>query len=342
MQEVDFLVIGQGIAGTVFSFKALQQGFRVHVVDQVPETSASKVAGGLINPITGRFFKKSWRFDELLPSIESTYREMEAVLNIQCWHPMPIYRMLASIQELNDWELCRAKPGYEGYMGSCFRLEDDRLQTYEALAPVNKGSWLETTKLIDAYRTFLMNAGYFSAESFQTEDLDGHCWKGIAFKHIVFCQGFSANGHPFFSGLALKAAKGEVMEIEMDGPNWDFVLNKNMLLIPLGNGRYKVGATFEHTDDTTLTDVGLSELKEKLESVVKSPYQIVRRQAGIRPTVKDRRPLLGRSEVFPDAYVFNGLGTKGVSLAPFFADHLLKFITEEMPLLPEVDWKRLV
>jgi glycine/D-amino acid oxidase-like deaminating enzyme len=341
MKEVDFLVIGQGIAGTVFSFKALQQGFRVHVVDRVPDTSASKVAGGLINPITGRFFKKSWRFDELLPSIESTYREMEALLNIQCWHLMPIYRMLSSIQELNDWELCRAKPGYEAYMGSCFRLEDDRLQAHEGLAPVNNGSWLETAQLIDSYRAFLLDTGRFSADNFDIADLQASSWKGVSFKHIVFCQGIASSEHPFFRGLSLRAAKGEVMVIEMDGPDLDFVLNKNMLFIPLGNGQYKVGATFEHTEDTSLTESGLAELSMKLESVIRSPYRIVRRQAGIRPTVKDRRPLLGRSDVFPDAYVFNGLGTKGVSLAPYFAEHLLNFIIRNKPLLPEVDWKRL-
>jgi glycine oxidase len=342
MKEVDFLVIGQGIAGTVFSFKALQQGFSVHVVDRVPETSASKVAGGLINPITGRFFKKSWRFDELLPFIERTYREMEQLLDIQCWHPMKIYRLLSSVQELNDWELCRAKPGYEAYMGSCFRLEDDRLQAHEGLAPVNNGSWLETAKLMDAYRAYLLDAGSFSAKIFETTDLRGHSWKDISFKHIVFCQGFSSSEHPYFPGLSLKAAKGEVMEVEMDGPDLDFVLNKNMLLIPLGNGQYKVGATFEHTEDTALTEAGLAELQLKLESVIKAPCSIVRRQAGIRPTVRDRRPLLGKSDVFDEAYVFNGLGTKGVSLAPYFADHLLRFIIGNTPLLQEVDWKRLV
>lgn len=340
MKEVDFLVVGQGIAGTVFSYKALQQGFRVHVVDMVPETSASKVAGGLINPITGRFFKKSWKFDELLPSIEGTYREMEQLLGIHCWHPMKIYRLLTSVQEVNDWELCRAKPGYEAYMGKCFRMEDDRLQTHEALSPVNLGSWLETTKLIDAYRSYLIDIGSFSAESFDIADLQGHSWKDISFRHIVFCQGFSSIEHPFFPGLSLKAAKGEVMEVEIDGADMDFVLNKNMLLIPLGNGRYKVGATFEHTEDTALTEAGLAELKLKLETVIKAPYSIIRRQSGIRPTVKDRRPLLGKSDVFTDAYVFNGLGTKGVSLAPYFAAHLLNHIIGNTPLMQEVDWKR--
>jgi glycine oxidase len=340
MRSVDFLIIGQGIAGTVFSFWAQRMGFSVHVVDEVSPNSASTVAGGLINPITGRFFRKSWLFDELLPEIGLTYQALEQLLDISCWHSMPLYRMLTTQQELNDWELCRMIPGYEGYMGGPFKGSDERLQQHVALAPVWEASWLNTSVLINAYRVYLQKHDSFTEASFQVSSLQRNNWNDITFKHLIMCQGFRDSVQLLFPNLDLRPAKGEVMIVEIEGPDLEYILNKNMLLIPLGNKLYKVGATFEHTSTKSLLPGSLEELKIKLESVIQAPYRIVERFSGVRPTVKDRRPLLGVSTVQDNVYIMNGLGAKGVSLAPFFAKHLLRHITEGEPIMQEVNWQR--
>lgn len=113
-----------------------------------------------------------------------------------------------------------------------------------------------------------------------------------------------------------------------------------MLLIPLGNHRYKVGATFEHKQLEDISEHGLEELKAKMESVSNVNYQVLQHQAGIRPTVRDRRPLLGVSTVMDNCFILNGLGTKGISLAPYFAQHLADYILRQQPLMPEVNWRR--
>lgn len=51
---------------------------------------------------------------------------------------------------------------------------------------------------------------------------------------------------------------------------------------------------------------------------MKIPYNVVEHKAGVRPSVSDRRPVLGPCKDYEQLVVFNGLGTKGVSLAPFF------------------------
>lgn len=340
MKEVDFLIVGQGIAGTVFCHTAMQAGFSCHVADTHQETQASKVAGGLINPITGRFLKKSWMIDALLPQLQETYRSMDSMLNINSFREMPILRLLSNVEEINNWEIKRMESAYSSYMGELSDITDERVRKHPAAGNILNGGWLDTRCLLNNYRVYLKEKDCLTEEVFDWNELSNHQWKEISFRYLIACEGFAGNSNPFFSDLPLRPAKGQVMIVHIDGPDMAFVLNKNMLLIPLGNQHYKVGATVEHSDGLTLTEAGLSELKEKIESVLDVPYNIVAREVGIRPTVKDRRPLLGASQKDENVFIFNGLGTKGVSLAPFFARHLLNHIIHSSELMKEVDVQR--
>lgn len=340
MKTVDFLVLGQGIAGTVFAFEAMQRGYSVHVVDASKPNSASRVAGGLINPITGRFMKKSWIYDDLLPVLLQTYRDLEQKLNIKCLHELPIMRLLRTVEEVNNWEIKRLEPDYADFMGAAQPIFDDRLAQHVAAGEIKNGFWLDTNCLLDAFRNHLHQLEALTEAYFEVEELNANVYRNISFQNLVFCEGITGKQHPFFSNLPLRPAKGEVMVVKIPGPDFPFVLNKNMLLIPLGNGFYKVGATLVRQHDDSLTSAGLEELKEKLESVVGCEYEIIEHKAGIRPTVRDRRPLMGKSSERENTFVFNGLGTKGVSLAPYMAKLLLDDILNIQPLSPELDWKR--
>lgn len=340
MKEVDFLIVGQGIAGTVFCHTAMQAGYSCHVVDVHQETQASKVAGGLINPITGRFLKKSWMMDELLPVLQQTYRSMDAMLQINSLKEISILRLLSGAEEINNWEIKRTEVGYSSYMGELTTIHDKRVRNHPAVGKILNGGWLDTRCLLNSYRTYLKEKEGLTEEIFNWNLHSNHQWKDISFKYLISCEGYAGNMNPYFEDLPLRPAKGQVMIVKIDGPDMNFVLNKNMLLIPLGDQQYKVGATVEHSDDLSFTEAGLAELKEKIESVLDTPYDILIREVGIRPTVKDRRPLLGKSQKAENVFIFNGLGTKGVSLAPYFAQHLLHHIIHQSELMKEVDIQR--
>lgn len=340
MKQVDFLIAGQGIAGTVFSFTALKAGYSVHVVDTPLPGMASRVAGGLINPITGRFMKKTWMADTLLPLLQQVYREMDALLGIHSFHEMPILRLMENVAESKIWEEKRQLPDYRPYMGPFITQYDEYIRPHAAAAMIEQGAWLDTSLLLTHWRRYLQNLKALSEAKLEPQEVNQHRWRNIGFKHLVYCEGWWSNANPFFPALPLSAAKGEVMVVEIPAARWNFVINKNMLIIPLGNGFFKVGATVEHTADPALLDASLQQLERKLQSVVNAPYKICSRHAGIRPTVKDRRPLLGCSSVQSNVWLLNGLGTKGVSLAPFMARHLLDHIIGGSPLMPAVDWRR--
>ena len=54
---------------------------------------------------------------------------------------------------------------------------------------------------------------------------------------------------------------------------------------------------------------------------------MVQHEAGVRPSSNDRRPILGAHPQQKNIYIFNGLGAKGVMLAPYFAQQLGANIT---------------
>ncbi|HBA65740.1 MAG TPA: FAD-dependent oxidoreductase, partial [Methylococcaceae bacterium] len=58
--DIDFLIVGQGLAGSLLAFELIQRNAQVMVVDDGRE-NASEVAAGLINPVTGIRLVKSDR-----------------------------------------------------------------------------------------------------------------------------------------------------------------------------------------------------------------------------------------------------------------------------------------
>jgi glycine/D-amino acid oxidase-like deaminating enzyme len=341
-QNVDFLIVGQGIAGSVLTFQLLQKGVSFHVVDEIQPMSSSIVAGGLINPITGRKMLKSWMFDQLIDSAYPFYRSFEKFLNQTFLHEMPIHRILNNTAEINDWEAKRGEDAYAAYMSGVIQNINPALKAPFGYGVIQKGGWINSKLIVNEFRNYLIGNNLLTASGFNYEDLQVNEWKEISFQHIIFCEGYKGSNNPYFPGLALAGAKGEVMHVQAPKLNSKEIINKNMLLIPLGNDAYKVGATFEHNAMEGISEKGKTELVEKFETVTDVPFNITLHLAGIRPTAKDRRPLLGRSTIHDNYYIFNGLGTKGISLAPFFAQHLIDFILSHQPLMKEVNWTRFI
>jgi glycine oxidase len=193
---------------------------------------------------------------------------------------------------------------------------------------------------------------YFKKHNLLVEEIFDHQQLVITDKNIVykktsadkliFCEGYKALENPYFSGLPFKLTKGEVLTIKAPFlKQTEKVINKGVFILPVGDDVYKVGATYEWADLTELpTEKGKAELVDKLKKVLRIPFEIVNHQAGIRPTVNDRRPLIGLHPKHSALAVFNGLGTKGVMLAPYFAQQLYSFLEENKALEEEVDIKR--
>lgn len=342
-----FLVVGQGLAGTLLTHFLTQAGQQVTLIDQDHAHSASIAAAGLINPITGRRFVKSWRVDELIPFAQATYQELEEQLGQTFFHPRGLLRALSSVREENDWLARSAEPGYSQYIQEPIDLGTYQMHTQAAFGygEVRQSAQVAVPVLLKAYQKYALDKGMLRLELFDYQLLkpseSGVFYGDVFFDQVVFCEGQGAIKNPFFNYLPFRGDKGEALIVHIPNAGFSKILKNNIFIAPLGNERYWVGATYEpHYENDLPSAKGRHYLEQKLQELLTIPYEIVDHWAAVRPTVKDRRPFLGIHPEFPQLAVFNGLGTKGASLAPFWANHFVQVLQKKLNLDPEVNIDR--
>jgi glycine/D-amino acid oxidase-like deaminating enzyme len=341
MTRLDYLIVGQGLAGTMLAWMLFKRGKNVHVIDHYNPNSSSRVAAGLYNPITGRRFVKTWMADVLFPFAESTYREIEQKTGQRFCFQRRIIRRVADEAEKREVMRKKEKTGYAPYLHPL--QESDQQFRLE----IRHGGHVDVRLLLESVKELLDEEVVFIKSKIGYQDIklreDGIVWENYTAKRVVFCEGYMAMGNPWFSWLPFTHAKGEILTIEAPRLKQDYILSSGIFILPIGNDRYWVGSTYDWDDlSESPTEKGKNELKEKLDRLIDCEYVLIDQQAGIRPTVRDRRPLMGTHPDYPQLAIFNGLGTKGVSLAPYFANHLVEHLEDQKPLLPEVDIRRFI
>lgn len=348
MECVDYLLVGQGVAGTVLGYSLISRGYSVKIIDEKRSVTSSLVAAGLFNPITGRKRNKTWLCDELFNFLPSFYKEMEKTLKADFYHPMDLYFPYEDIQSKNELIAKTASPSIASYIKETINESyKNILKQYEGGFVVTRSGWIDVPAMLNAFHCLLTEKDAFSEEKFETAFLrfeEGHVvYKNIKASKVIFCKGRHEAADSFFDYLPFTLAKGEVLEIEIPDLPETLILNKGVFILPLGNHRFKVGSSFiwcNPEDSDEPSEKGLAEIYEKLEGLINLPYKVISIKAAIRPTVRDRKPMMG---LHPDNQlvgIFNGLGSKGVSIAPYFADHYIDFLEGKNALMQEVDIHR--
>jgi glycine oxidase len=345
--KVDYIIVGLGLAGLAFAEELMNANKTFLVFEDASQTS-SLVAGGVYNPVVLRKLTAVWKAAEQLEVALLFYDKLEEKLNQKFDEKFVIKRAFKSIEEQNNWFTASDKPLLKQFLNPNIETKKvDGVVGDFGFGIVNKTGRIDTLKLVKAYRKFLMEHNLIRFEKFEHLKVnlssDTIAYKNIACTNIVFCEGFGVKENPFFNDLPLAEAKGELITIHAPDLNIDFLLKSTLFLIPLGSNKYKVGATFNHTDKTTVpTETGKLELIEKLKKVIDVPYKILTQSAGIRPTTSDRRPFIGMHKEHSKLAILNGLGTRGVMLAPTMAQNLFNHIEKGESLDVEIDIKRFV
>jgi glycine/D-amino acid oxidase-like deaminating enzyme len=341
-----FLIVGQGIAGTLLSYFLLQKKHPFKVVDVPLPGSTSSIAAGVINPITGRRMVKSWRFDELSTFAKITYEEIGQFLGVDLFRDMNILRALPTTFDENEWD---RRSGFSENL-PFFSKEVDLGNYKDKIPDIAHGEITGSAKvdlplLIQTFRAYLIRNDLILDEKFSFGNLafnsESTSYNGNDYDKIIFCEGFHASYNPFFNYLPFSLSKGELLLVRIKGLNVDKMLKNKIYIVPVKEDIYWVGSTnsFDYQGiDPTISQK--ESLKNTLSNIIKLPFEILSHQAGIRPTVADKRPLLGLHPKFKNLAIFNGLGTKGSSLGPFFAQQMAGFLLNINKLDPTVDIER--
>ena len=320
----------------------------MQVVDNQHAGAASTVAAGVINPITGRRYVKSWRVEELIPMAVETYRQLEEELGVKFFHKRNLIRSLFNSGEENDWLARTSDESYQKYIrneAEVSTIEGKTAKIY-SYGEVSGSYQTEMNKLVRAYRKKLIEEGRLTTEKFDFTKLElsesGVQYGDLFADKIIFCDGIGGQHNPYWSHLPWNGTKGEVLVARIPNADFSKMFKYRIFIVPLPEkDLYWIGSKYDWTyENGDPTVEGKKYLIERLSDALTVPFEIVEHKGAIRPTVKDRRPFLGMHEEFAQVGIFNGLGTKGASLGPFFARQMADFLIGEGVIEGEVDIKR--
>ena len=339
--QVDVLIVGQGIAGSTLAMELIRRNINFIVIDPKSELNASSVSSGLINPITGRNFTKSWMIDELLPEAKEVYRSFEQLLNTRYINSRTIVRTLDDIGQENQWYIREATDGYERFINDTYdgSSYDDHIRSIHALGEVKQSYNVDVKSLIKDFRNFLLASNRLIEEELDYNLLIIHedfiSYKEIRADVMICAEGWRVVRNPYFKDLPFRPVKGEALicKLHPQFPNSN-ILKFQKFFVPMDDRSLCwIGSNYQWDfEDEQPTVKGRSELVLFLEKHMKTPYEIVKHIAGVRPATKYRKPLIGRHHHHRSLLLFNGLGTKGISLAPYWSRRLLAHILDDVDL----------
>ncbi len=347
MEQVKYLIVGQGIAGSLLAWEMEKRGWSYRVIDPSIRNTSSNKAAGIYNPITGRKMVKTWKATELFAGLEAYYKELEKVLNQRLIYPLPIYRPFISIDEQNNWQGKFADNERREFIQSV-RSNSSHIpgliDPYGGIF-LERSGYVDVPVLIERFQDFLRKKEKLILGTFDSDNLeikqDVISYGDLEIEKVIFCEGVEATRNKFWKYLSFRPVKGEIIEIDVNFPK-DFIVNRHVFMVPKGDA-FMVGSTYDHQRlDHESSEAGIRSIENRLKKLISKNYLIKDSWAGIRPATFDRRPFIGLHPEFPQLGIFNGFGTKGVSLIPFFAAEFVNFLSGNHLLTPEVDIDRVL
>ncbi len=341
----DYLIIGQGLAGTTLALELKERGFSVFVINNNSEVSSSEVAAGLYNPIVFKRLCKSWNADDFIPFLNEYYTKYETKFNAVFHTKRNIVKLFVDEIESAFWTK-KVQEAPE-YLNPEIKLNkyNEAIVTPHGSANVMQGGNVNIKLFLQKARSYFEKAESFSNNIVSYNDIHYNDnlinVNSCMAKNIVFCEGFKAINNPYFNYLPFLPTKGELVKIKCENLNLTDVINKGVFILPIGNNEYYVGATNKWNDlKANSTEEGILELTNKFKKITQAPFDVLLTFAGIRPTVLDRRPLMGKHPKNTSMFIFNGLGTKGAMMAPLLAKKMADFLQFGTVLDIETDINR--
>ncbi len=339
MKKVQCIIVGSGLAGISIAWELFLRKVSFIIISSPPLSHASLIAPGVWNPIVFKRIVPTWNASELIKSLLPFYSRIEKILKKQLIYPLKIWHAINNTEEEKLWK--QKQVLYPRFLKDIFCLSKENypyLKENIKCGEVNDAGRLniseyifysiELFKSINAYAE-----NYFNYDALIT-DTDQIIYDNILAEKVVFCEGYLVKTNPFFNFVKLKPAKGELIEIECQHPILpeNSILHRQINIIPTGNKKYIIGSNYEWQQlDEQATTLTKDKFLLTFKQLFHTRYQLIGHYAGIRPA-SDRRPILGNHHKHNNIYIFNGLGTKGVMLAPYCTKILSDNILHNRPI----------
>ncbi len=345
MIQTEFLIVGQGISGTFLSWYLNKQKRSFVIIDNNSAAAASRVAAGIINPVTGRRIVQTWMIDKLLPFAYEAYQQLSADLQIETITQKNIIDFFPSAQMLHAFtERIQEDPKYLQTPSSANHF--DPFFKYDfGYGIISPTYAINLAGIIPAWKEKLLSQKQFIEEDFHTDELvinsNYISYRNIKAEKIIFCDGAQGSANPWFNQLPFAANKGQAIIIYNTDIPQQNIFKKGMTIVPLKDHFFWVGSSYEwEFNDIHPSKAFLDHATGQLKNWIKSSFSIEAHFASLRPATLERRPFVGMHPQYPQIGIFNGMGTKGCSLSPYFAYQFVNYLIDKEPILPEADVNR--
>lgn len=345
----DYLIVGQGICGTFLSWNLRKHGARVLVIDEPQPFSATKVASGIINPVTGRQVVTTWMAEELMNFAGEAYKAIGDDIGADVINKKDIIVFPPSQQmrDAYDKRIGEENSYIKQSSPSTFDAFKDVFFSYYGCAIIDPVWLIDLYPLLHGWRNLLHKQNMLREELFIPEYLvmkeNVVTYKNVTAKKIIFCNGINTFSMPWWQKLPFVFNKGEALIVDIGGlPANNIYKAGNSTIVPWYDGLWWVGSSYENTfDDALPTELFKRRKIQELQQYVKLPVTVVDHLASLRPAVAiERRPFVGIHPTTQSIGILNGMGTKGCSLAPYFAHQLTQNLLNGKPIDPLADVKR--
>jgi glycine/D-amino acid oxidase-like deaminating enzyme len=341
--DIDYLIIGQGISGTFLSFYLRQLGQKIIVIDKEQPFTASKVASGVINPVTGRRIVRTWRIEELLPFAELAYKQLEEIVGAKLVKKCSLIDFHPNSQMKEAFE--KRLPEELLFLHELELPLGNHFNFYYGHGEISPCLLVDLNLTISRWRSILQKENLLLNEEFRVEECiatnEQIAYKNITAKKIIFCDGVGGVSNPYFKNLPYSPNKGEAIIAQIPGLSTDYIYKHGISMVPWKEDLFWIGSTYEwNFVDTAPTAAFKEKVVNILNNWLKLPFKIVDHIASVRPANMERRPFVGLHPTVPSVGILNGMGTKGCSLAPFFAKQLAAHLVNSEAIYADADVKR--
>lgn len=342
MQNVDYIIVGDGYAALFFAHQLILND-KSFIIYSEGKKSASQISAGIINPVVLKKFTTFWKAQEQIDFLQKTLSEIAEYTGENYLIDAPIHRIFHDENEQKLWLKKSDHTDLNSFLDKKF-IPLNTVKNDFSTGKVNQSARLNVEGFFHGMINFLSHNNNIITEYFDYNILDTseNTYKEFKFKHIVFCEGMGVRLNPYFSDIPVNPNKGHHIRVKLSHSlNHNITIKKKHFLFQLNNELYFYGGTYDRDQiHESVDDSAVEQLKNGLSEFYQNEFDVKEVHFGFRPTVKDRRPIIGKHPEINNLYVFNGLGARGILNGCYFSKALFDFIENDIPLHEEISLNR--